>query len=528
VSRGTVLDHMDRAASGDAQVHLLRTGESVRWSALWGDALRCAGWIERAFPADRAVAGLLEPTRACLAALLGTWLAGRSFVSLPAPSRGMAAGDHRDHILALVELAGAGVVVATGLGDLGRDLQVCTLGYEDFGRARAATGAETGRLVQFTSGSTDRPRGVVLDMAQVGANAAAMARRVEVGPADAFFSWLPLSHDMGLIGMGVAAFASFDPALGGARAVWLSEPLRFMRAPLSWLRLASDVGGSITAVPNFALDLVTRRLGGAPNGLDLSSLRCLIVGSETVDAGTLRRFAGAAGPHRFRELALCPAYGLAEATLAVTIVPPGTRWSTHAADGGGPVALGPVVEDMELRVRTAGDGRDELEIRGASVAHTFLGRPGEHSEDGWLRTGDLGFVQDGVLYFNGRAGGRLVVRGRNIDADSLQRRLGELSGVRAGCCAVIADGDDGYSVVIEATGRREDDDMSRLCRAVADAAARWSGVSPGRVCVVGRGKLPKTPSGKLQRHRLRDRLADESLVPIAEAAGLRRPGRGAR
>jgi fatty-acyl-CoA synthase len=521
VSRGTLLDHMDRAASGDAQVHLLRTNESVRWSELWGDARRCAGWIERAFPADRTVAGLLQPTRACFVALLGTWLAGRTFASLPAPSRGMGAEDYRAHITGLVELAEAGVVVAPALGDLGPEVR--RLAYEDFGRGRAATGTETGRLVQFTSGSTDRPRGVVLDMVQVGANAAAMARRVEVRPGDAFFSWLPLSHDMGLIGMGVAAFASFDPALGGARAVWLSEPLRFMRSPLTWLRLASDVGGSITAVPNFALDLVTRRLGGAQPGLDLSSLRCLIVGSETVDPGTLRRFAGAAGPHGLPELALCPAYGLAEATLAVTIVPPGTPWSTDAPDGGGRVALGPVVDDMELRVSATADGRGQLEIRGASVARALLGRPAEHSEDGWLQTGDLGFVQDGVLYFTGRTGDRLVVRGRNIDADSLERRLGEVSGVRAACCAVIADGDDGYWVVIEATGGRGEDEMGRLCRAVADAAARWSGVSPGRVCVVGRGKLPKTPSGKLQRHRLRDRLADETLVPIVEAAGLR-PG----
>ena len=524
MSRGTLLDHMDRAASGAAEVHLVRTGESVRWSVLWGDALRCAGWIDRALPADRSVAGLLQPTRACLTALLGTWLAGRTFASLPAPSRGMAAEEYREHMTGLVELAEAGVVVAPALEDDGP--QVRRLAYEDFGRARAATGAETGRLVQFTSGSTDRPGGVVLDMAQVGANAAAMARRVEVGPGDAFCSWLPLSHDMGLIGMGVAAFASFDPALGGARAVWLSEPLRFMRSPLTWLRLAGDVGGSITAVPNFALDLVTRRLGAVPNGLDLSSLRCLIVGSETVDAGTLRRFAGAAAPHGFRELALCPAYGLAEATLAVTIVPPGTPWSTHAPDGGGPVALGPVVDDMELRVRATADGRDQLEIRGASVAHSFLGRPAEHSEDGWLQTGDLGFLQDGNLYFTGRTGDRLVVRGRNIDADSLQRRLGEVPGVRVGCCAVIADGDDGYWVVIEATGGRGEDEMGRLGRAVADAAARWSGASPGRVYVVGRGKLPKTPSGKLQRHRLRDRLADESLRPVVEAAGLRRPRRG--
>jgi acyl-CoA synthetase (AMP-forming)/AMP-acid ligase II len=514
-----LLDHLDRAASGDSTVHLLRTGESVRWSALWADAGACAGWIERALPGVQTVAGLLEPTRECLVVLLGTWLAGRTFASLPAPGRGMGAEEYLAQLRALVALAEAGVVVAPlDGGDRGGDLR--TLGYQDFGRARAASGADCGRLVQFTSGSTDRPRGVVLDMAQVGAHTAALAQRVEVGPGDVFFSWLPLSHDMGLIGMGLTPFASMDPALGGAREVWLSDPLRFMRSPLTWLRLASDVGGSITAAPTFALDLVIRRLASAPPGLDLSSVRCLIIGSETVEAATLRRFATVAAPHGFREIALCPAYGLAEATLVVTIVPPSTPWSTGPEDGG-PVALGPPVDGTDVRVRTTTDGRDQIEIRGACVAHTFLGRPARHSDDGWLQTGDLGFLHDGSLYFTGRSSDRLVVRGRNIDADSLQRRVAEVPGVRAGCCAVIADGDDGFSVVIEPAGGHDQTDMGRLCRAVADAAARWSGVSPGRVCVVGRGTLPKTPSGKLQRQRLRGRLADQSIVPLAEASGLR-------
>jgi acyl-CoA synthetase (AMP-forming)/AMP-acid ligase II len=411
------------------------------------------------------------------------------------------------------------MVAPVEVGEPGGDIR--TLGYEDFGRARAASGTGGGRLVQFTSGSTDRPRGVVLDMAQIGAHVAAVNRRLEAGPADVYFSWLPLSHDMGLIGMGLNAFASLDPALGGTRGVWLSEPVRFMRAPLTWLRLASDVGGSITAVPTFALSLAARRLAVAPPGLDLSSVRSLIVGAETVDATTLQRFAAVAGPHGFRETALCPAYGLAEATLAVSIVPPATPWSTHAGDHDGPVALGPPIEGTDVRIRATPDGRDPIEIRGASVAHTFLGRPARHSDDGWLQTGDLGFLHDGSLYFTGRSGDRLVVRGQNIDADGLQRRLGALDGVRTGCCAVLAEGDGGYTVVIEAAGARGDGEMSRLCGTVADAAARWSGVSPDRVCVLGRGKLPKTPSGKLQRHRLRDRLADHSIVPLAEASGLR-------
>jgi hypothetical protein len=154
-----LLDHLDRAAAaGDGSVHLLRTGESVRWSALWTEALGCAAWIDRALPSVATVAGLLEPTRECLVALLGTWLSGRTFASLPGPGRGMGADEYRRQIQALVALAEAGVMVApVEVGDPGRDIR--TLGYEDFGRARAASGSGGGRLVQFTPAPRIAPAG---------------------------------------------------------------------------------------------------------------------------------------------------------------------------------------------------------------------------------------------------------------------------------------------------------------------------------------------------------------------------------
>lgn len=526
VGRETLLGYLDDATRGNGTVHFVRSGEEVRWPEMWRDAHECAAWIHRNLPQDRTLAGVLEATRPCLVALLGSWLAGRGFASLPHRSRGMDRDEYRRQISTLVELAGAGIVATPS--ELHGTLQgMATLSYDDFGRRRPATGGDGGFIVQFTSGSTDRPRGVVLDMAQIAANAQAMAESVAVRQGDVFYSWLPLSHDMGLMGMCLAPLATFAPRLGGASHVWLSDPRQFVRDPVSWLRLGSDVGGTVTTAPNTALDLVARRLESRPAELDLSSLRCLIVGAETVSAATLRRFTEVTKQQGFRGDALCPAYGLAEATLAVTMVRPGSGWRAvphpTPAPGDAPgsaecVALGRPVPDMQVRTHAHGHGHGEVEISGPSVARTFLGRPAQSSPDGWLRTGDLGFLSDGELCFLGRAGDRVVVAGRNVDAASLGRRLSELPGVRDGCCAVIPESPDGYAVALEARASVDKPDLRELCRSVSDAAVRYAGARPARVLVVGRSQVPKTPSGKLQPHRLRALLATGAVVPLVELA----------
>lgn len=527
-AHASLLDYMERAAATDATVHFVRSAEQTRWSELWRDAQRCAGWIARELPREHVVAGLLEPTRSCLATLLGTWLAGRAFASLPHPSRGMGTVEYRGQLELLVGLVGASVMVLPPeLGARTAVPGVRSLTYADIGRARPATGSDAGRLVQFTSGSTDHPCGVVLDMGRLGANVAAIAATFEVTSRDVYFSWLPLSHDMGLVGWCLAPAAAMSPELGGAAQMWLSDPQLFLRDPLSWLRLSSDVGGSITATPNFALDLVARRLG-SPSGrgaLDLSSLRCVVVGSDTVEAPALRRFTDATAAHGLRPESLCPAYGLAEATLAVTITPPRRTWTALPGPDDELVSLGPPAPGMQVR---AGDGVDEpaeVVVRGPSLAGELLGRSGGFTEDGWLRTGDIGFLHEGDLYFTGRTGDRLVVRGRNVDAGSLQRRLGAVEGVRAGCCAAFQDPEgDGYAVAFESvtTGGPGGLDLAGLCRRLAEAATRWSGSCPDRVVVLERGVLPKTPSGKPQAHRLRAGLDSGTIAPLLDVpTGLR-------
>jgi acyl-CoA synthetase (AMP-forming)/AMP-acid ligase II len=526
----SLLEYLDHAAATDGTVHFVPSGEQARWSAVWREAHRCASWIARTMPGEHTLAGLLEPSRGCLVTLLGCWLSGRRFASLPQRSRGMDIDEYRNHVSALIELAEATVVV-TPSGRLGMPDGVRELAYEDVGQDGVASGGGQAALIQFTSGSTDNPRGVVLDMTQIGTNARAMADGVGVREGEVFFSWLPLSHDMGLVGMCLAPLASISPELGGTSQVWLSEPRQFMRNPLSWLRLGSEVAGTVTTVPNFALELVTRKLRRPVRDLDLSALRCLIVGSETVSAPTLRHFVAATADHGFQERALCPAYGLAEATLAVTMTRPGSGWKT-LPDSIAPeveatvaevVALGPPVLDMQVRTGPSdAAGRGEIEIAGGSVAERFLGRPGAFSADGWLRTGDLGFLHDGELYFGGRTSDRIVVAGRNLDAGSLQRRLGSVPGVRAGRCVVLPEDPHGFAVAVETSGAPDDIEMRALCRSVSDAAVGYAGARPARVLIVGRHQIPTTPSGKLQAHRLRARLDEGAVVPVAEITAARR------
>jgi acyl-CoA synthetase (AMP-forming)/AMP-acid ligase II len=519
----SLVDYLEDAASGGGVVHFMPERDDVRFSDIWRDARRRAGWIRHHLRDESTIAGVMEPSGPCLVTLLGCWLAGRDFASLPRPSRGMDLHVYRVQTAALLELAGTGTLILPadlqGLGVGGREMT-----YAQLGLGRGEEGTDGARLLQFTSGSTGRPRGVALEMHQLGANIAGFVGRMRYDEADVFCSWLPLSHDMGLVGMCLGSLAAFSTALAGARHLWLSDPGDLIRHPVGWLQACGDVGGTVTMAPNFVLDLFARKLSVAGVSADLSRLRVVGVGSETVTASVLRRFEGAAGRHGFRRQALCPGYGLAEATLAVTVTDADENWRVapdpDPLDPEQPaevVALGAPISGVELRI--AGDGGyGEIEVRGPSVCRDFLGAAEPLTADGWLRTGDAGFVRDEQLYFVSRSDDRLIVAGRNLNAGHLERSLAGVPGVRAGCCAVISDGAGGFAVVVEPADGGDAAELAHLCRTLTNAAGRATGATPSRVLVVPRGEMPKTPTGKLQRRRLEDRLEGD-LVPLAATGG---------
>jgi acyl-CoA synthetase (AMP-forming)/AMP-acid ligase II len=516
-----LLDYLDRAATTSGRVEFVATPSSHAFADLWRVAHRRAAWLTKRMAGSPRIAGVLEPTPESLTTLLAAWLAGKSFVSLPRPGRAMGTNEYLAQIESLLELAEVDqLVLPAGLAEA-IDQPGC-LRYHEVGELSPVTGSGHGELIQFTSGSTGRPRGVCLSMRDIGANVAATAQRLQYRDDDVFFSWLPLSHDMGLIGMCVGPMAAFAPELGGVQALWLVSPDTFARNPGSWLELGSTVGGSVTMTPNLGVEIAVRKLRFSKR-LNLSSIRCLVVGSDTVQPDTLRRFTEAAAAAGFRPVALCPGYGLAEATLVVTMESPREMWTSSPVSGTyrDSVAVGRPLEGVEVRVEELQEYSGhigEIQVRAPSVASEFIGSA-TPVEGGWLHTEDLGFIEDDRLHFVSRAAERIVVGGRNLNAVDVERALCDVAGVRPGCCAAVATDDTHYVVVAEPT--QDDaplDDMRRLSRSIANEAVQRFGVGPRRVYVIARGSLPKTPSGKVARSRLAELVAANAVEALADMA----------
>jgi acyl-CoA synthetase (AMP-forming)/AMP-acid ligase II len=274
--------------------------------------------------------------------------------------------------------------------------------------------------------------------------------------------------------------------------------------PSRWLQASSELGATVTCAPNFALDLVLAH--ALPATVDLRSLKVLTVGSELIAPGTLRRFARAMAPLGFDEAALCPAYGMAEASLAVTMVPPDEQWRAAAGEPDGPevVSCGVPLRGLEVRAPAGGDGPGPIAVRGASLLAGYLGRETSPLDgDGWLATSDLGFLWAGELYVVGRADDVLVIAGRKLAPELLEETAAAHEAVRPGNCAAIPDGSGGYIIVAErrrASGRA---DLREACRWIRRELSVRLGAAPTAVVIVSPGSIPRTPSGKLQRRQLR-------------------------
>lgn len=392
---------------------------------------------------------------------------------------------------------------------------------------------EAPALIQYTSGSTDRPRGVVLTHHNVVANIHAFGQALGARRTDVVASWLPLYHDMGLIGALLGAIYWRVPLA-------LMSPLAFLADPLRWLRVISEHRATISQAPNFAYALCARRAAAADlAGLDLSSWRVAMNGAEAVRADTLEAFAAALAPCGFRAESFLPVYGLAEASLAAAFPPPGRPWRVLSVDrealaagrvrerrGDGSVELvgvgGPVPGHAVTIVDERGRPLPEREVghivvQGPSVMDGYFGDQAATAavlRADALWTGDLGFVAAGELYVAGRAKDLIVVRGRNYYAEDLERVATGVSGIRPGGAVAFGLGDAGSGtervVLVCETRVNDPDGRTALARAVAGAVTGATAVQLDEVVLVPPGTIPKTPSGKPQRSLCRNRyLADE-------------------
>ncbi|MFD3531004.1 amino acid adenylation domain-containing protein [Streptomyces sp. NPDC058664] len=399
-------------------------------------------------------------------------------------------------------------------------------GADDWRRPDLTPGSVA--LLQYTSGSTGTPRGVVVTHGNLLSNGAAIASGFGLGEGDVVASWLPFYHDMGLLG-GV-----LQPMLSGLSNVLMS-PLEFMRRPMRWLEAISSRGATVSGGPNFAFDLcVNKSTPAERESLDLSSWRVAFCGAEPVRHRTLERFAEAFAPSGFDRSALLPCYGLAEATLFVAGSGRGngartTRVDRAAlergraetrADGDLLVSSGQVAEGHEIAVvdpesgeRAAPGTVGELWVRGTSVASGYwedetateasFGARLADDPKPYLRTGDLGFVLDGQIHVTGRLKEMMVVRGRNLYAHDLEETVVAASPwARPGCGAAfsVETGNGEECVVLHevAVGTPEEE-LPGIADAMAAAVQQEHGIALADVVLLGARSLAKTSSGKIQR-----------------------------
>ena len=368
-------------------------------------------------------------------------------------------------------------------------------------------------VLQYTSGSTAAPRGVMLTHANLVHNAAQIQRRFEADSAARGLIWLPPYHDMGLIG-GIleGVWAGFPTAL--------MAPVVFLQRPRRWLEAITRTQATISGGPNFAYDLCVERIApGEREGLDLSSWRVAFNGAEPVRAATLRRFAEAFGPYGFQESAFYPCYGLAEATLIVSGGAVSSPPVVVQLDANSPhmVGCGQSIDDQALRivhpvslVPCAPREVGEVWVAGPSVAAGYWRQPTLTEEvfaarqaDGsgpYLRTGDLGFLAETELFITGRLKAVLILGGRKIHAEDIEASLADDQvGKRPGsvvALAVDAGGQERLAVIQEA---RSSADLELTAKSIRARVAAAHQLPVWTVVLTRPGGIPRTSSGKVQR-----------------------------
>jgi fatty-acyl-CoA synthase len=383
-------------------------------------------------------------------------------------------------------------------------------------------------LLQLTSGSTATPKAVRITHRNLWANIEGMCEAGDLRSGrDVMVSWLPLFHDMGMVG-----FLTL-PMCRGIDVVKVT-PTDFLTNPLLWPELISRYGGTVTAAPNFAYAITARVLPRA-EALDLSTMRFALNGAEPIDVTACQSFLDAGAPFGLSPNAMVPAYGMAEATLGVSFHPWGTplqidriqaealendRRAVPAATGttrAFPV-LGPPVPGIDVTVRGT-DGTDGTEgtvltdrevgvlhLRGEAVTELYLtvdGPQPTRDDDGWLDTGDLGYLVDGRVVVCGRVKDVIIMGGRNIYPTDIERVAEQVPGVRAGNAAAVrwtvGNRRESFAIAVESRAAGDPAATAGLVAAVRSAVTAEIGVRPAAVTVLSVGALPKTPSGKIKR-----------------------------
>jgi len=398
--------------------------------------------------------------------------------------------------------------------------------------APAAVDPDELAFLQFTSGSTGAPRGVMVTHRNIVENCTQITQGF-LRPIDITgVSWLPLFHDMGLIGCMLGPLLVLRP-------IWFLDTLAFLKRPSLWFDLIHRHRANITFAPQFAFALAVRRVGASDLAKwDLSCLRVAGCGAEPIAADTLRSFAGHFAAAGLRSDALCPCYGLAESTLMATYTPVDAPWQSQVVDAdrllqrgeAGPPAAGakaieivscgtPIAEHtlriVDKRGRALPDGRvGEIEIQGPSVANGYYADPDATARtfvSGRLRTGDLGYLMRGQLFVTGRERDLVIVNGRNYAPQTIEWALHGLPPIRAGNVVAFAYPDQHGAERVAIVCEAPTSDVAGVERAVQARINEELALIVNDVLVLRPGMLPKTTSGKVQRAKTRALFLDGTL-----------------
>ena len=413
---------------------------------------------------------------------------------------------------------------------------------------QANVGLDDPCFIQYTSGSTGLPKGVLLTQRNIMCNIHVTGMGYQISHRDSFASWLPLYHDMGLIG------GLFNPIYWRA-GLALMSPMTFLMQPLRWLRMMSENATTITAAPNFAYGLVTKRSTPEDRAkLNLGPLRIALSGAEPVNVRTVDDFCEAFAPCGFRAESLFPAYGLAECSLGVCFGTPGKRFRRVTVDRQALASgrLEPRAEGEEGAVTLACVGKalpghrieivDEMgaQLDYGEVGHIVASGPSVMAgyyknpeatervlQEGRLWTGDLGFLEKEGLYVTGRAKDLIIVRGKNFYAEDIERCVELLPNVRPSGVVAFAIYDDDLAkdtvICVVETKLEDESARTKLAESVGESVSETFGLGIQEVVLVEPGTIPRTSSGKRQRSLTRDRYLAGALEK-QETTGLKLVG----
>lgn len=518
--------------------------EDITYAALYAEAAAVAAGLQTRGLLPGQTAALMLPTsREFFAGFYGILLAGGIPVPIYPPARPSQLEDHLRRQVGILSNAEAVMLLtvpeARALTRLLRPQipslrQIATipeLAAEAGAYDCPVIQAHDTAFLQYTSGSTGQPKGVVLSHANVLANLQAMGQAIQIRSTDVFVSWLPLYHDMGLIGAWLGSLLYACPLV-------LMSPLAFLARPARWLQAIHRHRGTLSAGPNFAYELCLRRLDDSEiEGLDLSSWRIAFNGAEPVSAATIRRFSERFAPYGFRAEAMTPVYGLAEASLGVAFPPLGRpphvdRIQREAFTRSGRalpasdddatalsfVTCGQALPGYQMRVVDAAghelgerqEGR--LELQGPSMTSGYFHHPEATKQlfhGAWLDSGDIAYTVGPLVYITGRAKDLIIRAGRNIYPHEVEEAVGNIPGLRRGCVAVFGSPDPVAGterlVVLAETRATEATALAQLRGQVEAIATDLLGTPPDEVVLAPAGTVLKTSSGKIRRTASRER-----------------------